>query len=54
MGTGEEISLVYRAVSKLLWESGPGCSDLLPAYLPAFLPRKRRLGGWLVNSQVLP
>lgn len=45
MGTGEGISLVYRAVSKPLWKSGPGCSDLLPAYLPAFLPRKRGWGG---------
>lgn len=26
-------------------EPGPGCSELLPAYLPALLPRKRRLGG---------
>lgn len=37
-GIGEGISLVYRAVSKPLWESGP-------AYLPAFLPRKRGWGG---------
>lgn len=35
-------------------EPGPGCSELLPAYLPTFLPRKRRLGGWLGSSQVLP
>lgn len=34
-------------------EPGPGCSGLLPAYLPALLPRKRRLGGRLGSSQVL-
>lgn len=45
MGTGEGISLVFKAVSKPYWEAGQSCSDLLPACLPRFPSQGDEAGG---------
>lgn len=53
MGTGEGISLGFKAISKPYWESGQSSSDLLPASLPRFPSQEEEAGG-LMNSQILP
>lgn len=46
MGTGEGISLDFKAISKPYWESGQSSSDLLQARLPRFPSQEEEAGAW--------